>query len=76
MLAVRGIFKNGKFILNEKIKVSKPIKVIVTFLDDIKDTRKEVINLNQFSFLKSQKILRDYNCSISDSVIAERKSQL
>ena len=76
MLAVRGIFENGKLILNEKIKVSKPIKVIVTFLDDIKESRKEVINLNQFSFLKSQKILQDYNGSISDSVIAERKSQL
>ncbi len=34
MLAVRGIFENGKLILNEKIKVSKPMKVIVTFLDE------------------------------------------
>ena len=76
MLAIRGIFENGKLILNEKVNVSKPIKVIVTFLDDILEDNKETINLKNFSFLKSQKLLKDYNGSISDSIIAERKSEL
>ncbi|HHE38919.1 MAG TPA: hypothetical protein ENL20_10160 [Candidatus Cloacimonetes bacterium] len=76
MLAVRGIYKNGKLILNEKIRLPKFMKVIVTFLDDIQEKNNNIIDINQFSFVQAQKILEDYKGSLSDSVINERKSEL
>ena len=75
MLAIRGIFDNGKLILNEKINISKPIEVIVTFIEDIREKKNELINLKQFSFTESQEILKDYSGSISDAVIEERNSE-
>jgi len=36
MLAVEGTYYDGKVKIFKKIKTSKPIQVIVTFLDEIK----------------------------------------
>ncbi len=38
MLALEGIYQNNQLILDQKISFSKPVKVIVTFLEEsIKD---------------------------------------
>lgn len=76
MLAVRGIFYNGKLKLSEKVNFSKPLKVIVTFLEEIQEDKGEYIDLNKFSFLKSQEVLKNLKSSLSDTVIEERKLEL
>ena len=52
------------------------LKVIVTFLEEIQEDRDELIDLKKFSFLKSQKVLKDFKGSLSDTVIAERRIEL
>ncbi|MEA1973624.1 MAG: hypothetical protein U9N34_10110 [Candidatus Cloacimonadota bacterium] len=76
MLAIRGIFDNGKIKLSEKVNFSKPLKVIVTFLEDIQEEKEGLIDLNKYSFIKSQKVLKDFKGSLSDTVIAERRIEL
>ena len=76
MLAIRGVFDNGKLKLNEKVNFSKPLKVIVTFLEEIQEDKDELIDLKKFSFLKSQKVLKDFKGSLSDTIIAERRIEL
>ncbi len=34
MLAIEGIYQNNQLILNQKVSFSKPVKVIVTFLEE------------------------------------------
>ncbi len=34
MLALEGIYQNNQLILNQKVSFSKPVKVIVTFLEE------------------------------------------
>ena len=76
MLAIRGVFDNGKLKLNEKVNFSKPLKVIVTFLEEIQEDKDELIDLKKISFLKSQKVLKDFKGSLSDTIIAERRIEL
>jgi hypothetical protein len=72
MLAIRGIFDKGKVKLEKQVNFSKPLKVIVTFLDDINEENDELIDLNKFSFLKSQEVLKNLKSSLSEAVIEER----
>jgi len=34
MIAVKGIYENGVIKLNKRVKTDKPVKVIVTFMED------------------------------------------
>jgi hypothetical protein len=34
MLAIEGIYQNNQLILDQKVSFSKPVKVIVTFLEE------------------------------------------
>jgi hypothetical protein len=38
MLAIKGIYQNGQFILSEKVPFTQPTTVIITFLEDEKAT--------------------------------------
>jgi len=76
MLAISGTYENGKLILNEKIKNSKPINVIVTFLDDVQIIQDDNISIKEFSFLESQNILKELKGSISDEVLTDRKLEI
>jgi len=79
MLAVKGVYENGEIKLAEKPNVSKDVPVIVTFLDDTETDKKAIkkeskrLNLDNFSFKRSRKILKDYQGSLSDAVIEERR---
>lgn len=38
MLSIEGIYENGQLILNEAPETKRPVKVIVTFLEDIENS--------------------------------------
>jgi hypothetical protein len=76
MLAVKGIYSNGKIELQDEVKREKPVPVIVTFLDEVEKPVNQKLNLDNFSFERAKEILKDYCGSMSDAVIEERRSEL
>lgn len=75
MVQLSGTYEKGKITLDRKISVDKPVKVMVTFMDDI-----EIENIaspsDNFSFAKGREILKNLKSSLSDTVIEERRSGL
>lgn len=76
MLAVKGIYQDGRVMIQENIQTMKPVKVIVTFLEELDVPKANKLNLELFSFDKSRKILENYKGSLSDAVIEERRAAL
>lgn len=76
MLAVGGTYQNGYVKLDKEYSSDIPVKVIVTFLEDIQIKSEKEISLSDFSFSKSQKNLENYKGSFSDAVIEERRLEL
>ena len=76
MEAVLGTYQDGYIKLDKKFESEKPIKVIVTFLEEAKTTTEKILSLSDFSFAKSQKYLSSYKGSLSDAVIEERREEL
>lgn len=77
MIAVNGTYENGLIRLEKKIKSKKPLRVIVTFLDEYaKGKRKKGLSINDFSFMKTREKLKKYKISLSDAVIEERRKEL
>jgi len=76
MVAVVGTYQNGYVKLDKDYSTSTPVKVIVTFLEDIQTQTEKGFSLSDFSFLKSQKNLKNYKGSFSDTVIEERRTEL
>jgi hypothetical protein len=74
MLSVRGIYEKGEITLTEKIPTERKVEVIVTFLENTEEERRQQLNLDQFSFKKSRELLKHYKGSLSDEIIAERRS--
>ncbi len=74
MLAVKGIYEKGKLILKEQVPFKEPAKVIVTFLDETKESTAN-IKLDSFSFAKSREILKNVKGSFSDALIEERRDE-
>lgn len=59
--------------MDERVDIDKPVKVIVTFIEENADENKRLM-LNDFSFAKSRELLKHVKDSISDAVIEERRS--
>ncbi len=76
MLAIKGTYENGKIFLQEKVKTTKPVNIIVTFLEDVETPISKKLDLKRFSFSKSRELLKDYKGSLSDAVIEERRNGL
>lgn len=76
MLAIKGVYKNGKIFLRNEIETKKSIDVIVTFLENIETTTSERLDLNKFSFAKSKELLKNFKGSLSDALIEERRSAI
>ena len=76
MVVVSGTYENGKVKLDKDYSTKKPVKVLITFLEDIQSHSKKGLSLSDFSFSKSQKNLKNFKGSLSDSVIDERRSEL
>ncbi len=73
MLSVKGTYKDGRVIIQEGIKTEKPIRVIVTFLEEVKTPVEEKLDISKFSFKKAKKLLESYKGSLSDAIIEERR---
>lgn len=77
MLALKGIYDKGKITLPREPRVTHPVEVIVTFLEeDVTEMQPRKVQLETFSFAKSRKLLKGYRGSLSDAVIEERRSEL
>ena len=74
MVAVVGTYQNGQVKLEKEYSFKKPLKVIVTFLEDVEADSQQAISLSNFSFAKSQQILENYIGSFSDAVCEERRN--
>jgi hypothetical protein len=75
MIQISGTYDKGNILLDERIDIDKPVKVIVTFIDENTDENKR-LTLNDFSFAKSRESLAHVKGTISDAVIEERRSEL
>ncbi len=76
MVAIVGTYQNGYVKLDKEYSSDNPVKVIVTFLEDVQTQSGEALSLSDFSFSKSQKNLDNYKGSFSDAVIEERRTEL
>ncbi|MBI4648308.1 MAG: hypothetical protein HY738_17420 [Bacteroidia bacterium] len=76
MLAVNGIYQNGYVKIDKDISFKNPVKVIITFIEEIETTSDSDLSLADFSFSESKKLLSEYKGSFSDSVIEERRKEL
>lgn len=76
MVTVVGTYQNGYVKLDKEYLSEKPVKVIVTFLEEIETTSEKRLSLSDFSFSKSKRTLSDYKGSFSDTVIEERRNDL
>lgn len=74
MVAVVGTYQNGIVKLDKDYTSNTPVKVIVTFLEDITPAEKGLL-LSDFSFAKSQKNLENYKGSLSEAIIEERRNE-
>lgn len=73
MIALAGIYQDGYVKLDAELATNEPIKVIVTFLEDVKVSGNKKLNITDFSFSKSREALKDYHGSFSDTVVKERR---
>ena len=76
MVAVVGTYQNGYVKLDKEYSTNNPVKVIVTFLEDVQSSTDEGFALTDFSFLQSQKNLENYKGSFSEELIEERKKEI
>lgn len=76
MVAVVGTYQNGRVKLDKDYPSDYPVKVIVTFLEDVQTSSEKGLSLSDFSFAKSQKNLENFKGSFSDTVIEERRLEL
>jgi hypothetical protein len=73
MLAVSGVYENGTVRLDKRIKSTKKMKVIVTFLEDSTVNKNTKLTSDDFSFQTSREKTKRYKGSISDSIIEDRR---
>jgi len=73
MASVAGTYQNGYVKLDKVYSTTNPVRVIVTFLEDIQTQTEQGLSLSDFSFSKSQKNLENYKGSFSDAVSEERR---
>jgi hypothetical protein len=76
MIAVAGTYQNGYVKLDKEYSSNKPVKVIVTFLEELPEASDNHFSLSDFSFSESQKNLKNYQGSLSDAVVEERRTEL
>ena len=76
MVAVVGTYQNGYVKLDKEYSTNNPVKVIVTFLEDVQSSTDEGFSLSDFSFLQSQKNLENYKGSFSEELIEERRTEI
>ena len=76
MLSIVGIYQNGYLTLDKDYTSQNPVKVIVTFLEEVQSKSEQGLALADFSFSKSKKNLEDFKGSFTETVIEERRTEL
>ena len=76
MIAASGIFQDGAIRLDSVYVSKKPVKVIVTFLEEVEPVGEVPLKFDDFSFAKSREVLANYKGSFSDDVIEDRRGEL
>jgi len=76
MLSIVGTYQNGYLKLDKDITTKNPVKVIVTFLEEIQNISENGIDLTDFSFSKSKKNLENFKGSFSGTIVKERRCEL
>jgi len=75
MIAIKGIYQDGRIQLERKIHARKPISVIVTFLDEEIEVVGPRLSLDDFSFKQAREKAKSFKGSLSEVVIDERKRE-
>ena len=76
MLSIVGIYQNGYLKLDKDYSSQNPVKVIVTFLEEIQSKSDKGLALTDFSFSKSKKNLENFKGSFAETVVDERRAEL
>lgn len=76
MLSIVGTYENGYLKLDKDYSTKNPVKVIVTFLEEIQSKSEKGLALNDFSFSKSKENLQNFKGSFGDTVIDDRRTDL
>lgn len=76
MVSILGTYQNGFLKLDKEYPTSTPVKVIITFLEEVKSDAEKGMALTDFSFAKSRENLESFDGSFSDAVVAERRAEL
>ena len=73
MLTVKGIYQDGKILLQQDVNCKTQVNVLVIFLDDSELVEVKTPGRKQFSFRQARERLKNYTGSLSDAVIEERR---
>ena len=76
MIAINGTYENGIIRLEKKVAAKKPLRVIVTFLDEELQDDPMRLTTSDFSFHHSRQKSKRFKGNLSDSVIEDRKSEI
>jgi hypothetical protein len=76
MVAVVGTYQNGYVKLDKEYSSESPVKVIVTFLEEVDSGPNSYLSLSDFSFSHSRKNLEKFKGSLTDSILEERRAEL
>lgn len=76
MLSIIGTYQNGHLKLDKDYLTINPVKVIVTFLEEVQSISENELSLADFSFSKSKKNLQNFKGSFADTVIEERREEV
>ena len=76
MVAIAGTYQDGQIKLDAEISSKTPVKVIVTFLEEVETGTSKTLSFSDFSFSKSRKALENYKGSFTDTLLDERRGEL
>lgn len=76
MLSIVGTYQNGYLKLDKDFSTKNPVKVIVTFLEEVQSKSDSGLALTDFSFSKSKKNLQNFKGSFAETIIDERRAEL
>jgi len=75
MVSLIGTYQNGRLKLDKEYITVTPVKVIVTFLEEIHSKSDNGMSLADFSFAKSKENLESFKGEFSEAVITERREE-
>ena len=71
-MTISGTYFNGKLKLDKPFESKKSLRVMITFEEE----NNSDLAINNFSFLETQELLKDYKGSFSDEVVIERRKEV